>query len=49
MQATAYMLLSEGYVQRAKIAYRVDGEPVDRLGAKSPRCSETRGDARARK
>ena len=27
-QAAAYMLLSEGYVQRAKIAYRVDGEPV---------------------
>ena len=28
-QAAAYMLLSEGYVQQAKIAYRVDGEPVD--------------------
>jgi hypothetical protein len=27
-QAAAYMLLSEGYVQRAKIAYRVDDEPV---------------------
>jgi hypothetical protein len=27
-QATPYMLLSEAYVQRAKIAYRVDGEPV---------------------
>jgi eukaryotic-like serine/threonine-protein kinase len=27
-QAAAYMLLSEGYVQRAKMAYQVDGEPV---------------------
>jgi serine/threonine protein kinase len=27
-QAAASMLLSEAYVQRAKIAYRVDGEPV---------------------
>ena len=27
-QAAAFMLLSEGYVQEAKIAYRVDGEPV---------------------
>jgi eukaryotic-like serine/threonine-protein kinase len=26
--AAAYMLLSDGYVQRAKIAYQVDGEPV---------------------
>ncbi len=28
-QAATYMLLSEAYVQRAKNAYRVDGEPVD--------------------
>ena len=27
-QAPAYALLSEGYLQRAKIAYRVDNEPV---------------------
>ncbi len=27
-QAAPYMLLSEGYLQRAKYAYRVDGEPV---------------------
>jgi hypothetical protein len=27
-QAAAYMALSDGYVQRAKIAYRVDDEPV---------------------
>ncbi len=27
-QAAAYMLLSEGYVHRAKIAYHVPGEPV---------------------
>ena len=27
-QAAAYMLLSDGYVQRAKIAYREDDEPV---------------------
>jgi eukaryotic-like serine/threonine-protein kinase len=27
-QAAAYMILSDGYVQRAKIAYRVDDEPV---------------------
>jgi hypothetical protein len=27
-QAASYMLLSDGYVQQAKIAYRVDGEPV---------------------
>ena len=28
-QAATYLLLSEACVQRAKIAYRVDGEPVD--------------------
>jgi serine/threonine protein kinase len=28
-QATTYMFLSEVYVQRAKNAYRMDGEPVD--------------------
>ncbi len=27
-QAAPYMLLSEGYLKKAKIAYRVDGEPV---------------------
>lgn len=34
-QAAAYMFLSEGYMQRAKIAYRVDGEPVDDWERKS--------------
>ena len=28
IRPTSYMLLSEGYVQRAKIAYHVDDEPV---------------------
>ena len=44
-QAAAYMLLSEGYVQRAKNGYREDDEPVIEVGAKSPRSGDPRGDA----